>query len=161
MYSLYMKRIYIETSIISFLTARPSANMHAESKRQITVDWWHNHRNSYRLFASPLVIQEASAGNSEASEKRLNILKKIPLLEISNVTIKLAQYLISSNAVPQKAKEDALHIAVAAVYSVDYLLTWNCRHIDNAIRKPLIRHLCMEFGYPCAEICTPEELMEV
>jgi len=155
-----MKRIYIETSIISFLTARQSANMHAESKRQITIDWWHNQRKSYQLFASPLVIKEASAGDKVASERGLTVLKEIPLLEISKTSIELAQLLITSNAVPREAQEDALHIAVAAVYSVDYLLTWNCRHIDNAVRKPLIRRLCQEYGYPCAEICTPEELME-
>ena len=155
-----MRRIYIETSIISFLTARPSANMHAESKRQLTVDWRHNQRKSFQLFASPLVAKEASAGDSVAAERRLNVIMQIPLLEISETSIQLAQHLISSGAIPEKAHEDALHIAIAAVYSIDYLLTWNCRHIDNAIRKPQIRRLCQEFGYPCAEICTPEELME-
>jgi len=134
--------------------------MHAESRRQITVEWWSKQSSSYQLFASPLVVNEASAGDSSAAEKRLSALKDIPLLEISKSSIKLAQLLMKSKAVPIEAQEDALHIAIAAMYSIDYLLTWNCRHIDNAVRKPLIRHLCAEFGYPCAEICTPEELME-
>ena len=155
-----MKSVYIETSIISFLTARPSANIHAESRRQITLDQWHKQRNLYQLFASPLVVTEASAGDSGAAERRLAVLKEVPLLEISSNAIELSQFLIKSNGVPKEAQEDALHIAVAAVYSVDYLLTWNCRHIDNAIRKPLIRQLCKEFGHTCAEICTPEELTE-
>ena len=153
------RRVYIETSIISVLTARPSMNMHSESRRQLTSAWWDRDRAGFNLFASPLVLAECEAGDPTAAERRLEVLRAIPLLEINDEAVRLAQLFMEMNAVPPEAQDDALHIAVAAVHRLDFLLTWNCRHIDNAVRKPLMRQVCQSQGYPCAEICTPEELM--
>jgi hypothetical protein len=153
------KRIYLETTIISVLTARPSTNIHSESRRQLTLAWWDNDRTIFDLFASPLVLAEAEAGDYSAANRRLEILKAVPLLEINDKATRLAQLLIEQKAIPEVAQEDALHIALAAVYDLDFLLTWNCRHIDNAVRKPLMRQVCQSQGFRCAEICTPEELM--
>jgi predicted nucleic acid-binding protein len=152
-------RVYIETSIISVLTARPSMNMHSELRRQLTRTWWDRDRAGFELFASPLVLAECEAGDPVAAERRLDVLRAIPFLEMNDEALRLAQLLMEINAVPPEAQDDALHVAVAAVHRLDFLLTWNCRHIDNAVRKPLMRQVCQSQGYQCAEICTPEELM--
>lgn len=106
-----------------------------------------------------MTIVEASAGNSEAAERRLRVLREIPELEIDEEVQELAEMLISNGGMPTFAEADALHVAVAAVHRIDYLLTWNCRHIDNAKKKPIIRSICIDAGYPYPEICTPMELL--
>lgn len=154
-----MKSVYIETSIPSYLTARPSRDISAASWQQITSQWWEDCRHNYDLFTSELVIAEASLGDKYAAELRLSVLKKIKEVQIDQEVNQLAHKLIQFSAVPQKAKEDAIHIAVATVQRIDYLLTWNCKHINNAEIKPMIRQICINEGYTCPEICTPLELL--
>lgn len=153
------KTVYIETSIPSYLTARPSRDIRAAAWQQITSQWWDEARAEYDLFTSELVIVEASAGNSEAAGRRLEALQGIAELPIDQEVQELAEELISKGGVPAGAEADALHIAVAAVHRIDYLLTWNFRHIDNAATKPLIRSICADAGYTCPEICAPVELL--
>lgn len=153
------KTVYIETSIPSYLTARPSRDVRVAAWQQITTEWWDSARKDFNIFTSELTIVEASAGNSEAAEKRLRILREIPELEIDEEVQELAEMLISNGGMPTFAEADALHVAVAAVHRIDYLLTWNCRHIDNAKKKPIIRSICIDAGYPYPEICTPMELL--
>ena len=153
------KTVYIETSIPSYLTARPSRDIRAAAWQQITSQWWDEARAEYDLFTSELVIVEASAGNSEAAARRLEALQGIAELPIDQEVQELAEELISKGGVPAGAEADALHIAVAAVHRIDYLLTWNFRHIDNAATKPLIRSICADAGYTCPEICAPVELL--
>ena len=111
------------------------------------------------MFTSELVIAESSAGNQEMAKRRLQALENIQDLLIDDEVERLAERLIEKGAVPSTAKADALHIAVAAVHQIDFLLTWNCRHIDNAASKPIFRMVCAESGYTCPEICTPLELL--
>ena len=153
------KSVYIETSIPSYLTARPSRDVRAAAWQQITTEWWDTARQDYEIFTSELTILEASPGNQEAAEKRLSVLREIPELKIDEEAQELAELLIFKGGIPASAEADALHVAVAALHRIDYLLTWNCRHIDNAAKKPMIRSICTGAGYPYPEICTPMELL--
>lgn len=154
------KSVYIETSIPSYLAARPSRDVRAAAWQQITNQWWEEARPNYDLFTSELVIVEVSAGNPEAAARRLETLHGIAELSIDEEVQELAAQFISKGGFPSGAEADALHVAVAAVHSIEYLLTWNFRHIDNAAKKPIIRSICVASGYPCPEICTPMELLQ-
>ncbi len=105
------------------------------------------------------MVLEATRGDPEAARRRLERLEEIPNLEISEAAATLAAALIENGALPENAADDAMHLAIAAVHHVDFLLTWNCRDIANAERKPTIRRVCAEHGLRCPEICTPQELM--
>ncbi len=153
------KSVYIETSIPSYLTARPSRDIRAAAWQQITGQWWDEARADYELFTSELTVVEASAGNPEAARRRIEAIKEIAELAIDEEVQQLAELLISEGGIPAAAGADALHVAVAAVHHIDYLLTWNCRHIDNATKKPVIRTICTNAGYSYPEICTPMELL--
>ena len=151
--------VYIENTIISYLTAWPSRSLVAAAWQRITNDWWWRRRDFFELYISELVIVEASAGDSEAAQRRLASLKGIPEVPITDEVRELARALTAEGAFATTAAADALHVAAAAVHRMDYLLTWNYRHIDNAETKPLMRTVCTVYGYQCPEICTPQELM--
>jgi len=153
--------VYIETSIVSYLTARPSGDLVAAAWQKATVDWWETQRSRFDLYTSDVVVEEAGRGNPEAAVGRLEALSGIPILAVTDAVVALSKALIHGGAVPAKALGDSLHIAVSAVHGVDYLLTWNYRHLDNAETKPVIRSVCALHGYPGPEICTPQELMGV
>jgi hypothetical protein len=155
------KTVYIETSIVSYLTARPSSELLAAAWQKVTIDWWDTQRNRFDLLASDLVIEEAGRGDDTAVARRLEALAGIPLLAITDEVLALSEALIQAGALPREAIGDSLHIALTAVHGVDYLLTWNYRHIDNAEKKPSIRKVCLANGYGYPEICTPQELMGV
>lgn len=152
------KSVYIETSVVSYLTARASRDLVSAAHQQLTKEWWDGQRSKYELYSSRVVLQEIAAGDAAAAERRIEALKACSLLEDVADVRALAQDLMDKGALPEKARDDALHIAFAAVHGVDFLLTWNCRYIDNPFMKPLIRQVCIERGCPCPEICTPEEL---
>ena len=154
-----MKSVYIETSVVSYFTSRRSRDLRAAAWQEVTAQWWAEERVKYELFTSELVIAEASAGDEAAAAGRLEVLKDIPELPVDDEAKALAAKLVEGGGVPSTAPADALHIAVAAVQEVDYLLTWNCRHIDNAAAKPTVRSICARAGYTCPEICTPLELL--
>lgn len=153
--------VYIETSIISYLAAKPSRDLLTAACQQITLEWWEDKRNEYNLFTSELVVAEAKIGDQDAAAKRLKLLRGVSELKITDDVRQIAATLVAQGALPGKAQADALHIAIAAVHGMDYLLTWNCRHIDNPATKPLVRKVCSEEGCLCPEICTPIEIMEV
>jgi predicted nucleic acid-binding protein len=128
---MYMKRkIYIETSVISYLTSRPSKTIIGAAHQQITLAWWDS-RHQYELFVSESVLRECAAGDPVAAEKRLASVCDLPLLTITEKALNIAEALVKERIVPLKAAEDALHISIAIVNNVDYLLTWNCKHIAN------------------------------
>ena len=154
-----MKTVYIETSIVSYLTARPARDLLAAAWQNATSRWWETQRQRFELFTSQLVVDESSDGNAEAAERRLAAWANTPPLPIPDPVTELAVILLTEGALPQKAIDDAVHVAVCAFHGIDYLLTWNCRHIDNAEMKPLMRSVCAIHGYTCPEICTPLELM--
>lgn len=154
-----MKSVYIETSIISYLSSRPSRDLRTAAWQQITAQWWQQEREKYELYTSELVVAEAASGDKEAAMVRLDYLKEIPELVIDEEAKDLAYRLIEGGGVPSDAQADALHIAISCVHEADFLLTWNCRHIDNPATKPIVRSICTMAGYQCSEICTPLELL--
>ena len=156
-----MAKIYIETSIVSYLTARPSNNLIAAAWQRETVDWWETQRGRFDLYISEVVVEEAGRGDESAASRRLRALEDIEVLQLDKKSVALSKALIERGAVPKKALDDALHLAVAAVNGMEFLLTWNCRHIDNAELKPKIRNVIESEGYQCPEIATPIELMGV
>lgn len=153
------KKVYVETSIVSYLTARPSSDLLAAAWQKVAIDWWDIRRDEFELFVSEVVIEEAGRGDGEAAARRLEALAGIPALAITEEVVALAEALIQEGALPRQAIGDSLHISLAAVHGIDYLLTWNYRHIDNAENKPQIRKTCLSKGYGYPEICTPQELM--
>lgn len=152
-------KVYIETSVISYLTARPSRDLITAAHQQLTIEWWEDRRADFDLYISQLVVQEASAGDEAAANKRLEIIEPISLLELNEEALALARSLLEDGPLPAKASEDALHIAVATVHGMDFLLTWNCRHIANAQMRNLIEEVCGAKGYATPITCTPEELL--
>ncbi|WP_236848703.1 type II toxin-antitoxin system VapC family toxin [Candidatus Thiodictyon syntrophicum] len=151
--------VYVETSVISYLAARPSRDIIIAGHQQTTQDWWASERTNFSVYASPLVFREASAGDPAAAIARLQCLRDIPLLAITPEAEQLAETLIQRAALPPKAAADGLHIATAAFHRVDFLLTWNCAHIANAIKRPLIEQICRECGFAPPVLCTPDELI--
>lgn len=154
-----MKTVYIETSVVSYLTALPARDLLVAAWQNATFQWWRNRRAKFELCTSQLVLDEAAAGHPEAAERRMRSLAGIPILPITDAVSVLAAALLKEGALPERAADDALHLAIAAYHGVDYLLTWNCRHLDNAEMKPVMRSVCAIHGYVCPEICTPLELM--
>jgi predicted nucleic acid-binding protein len=152
-------KVYIETSVISYLTARPSRDIVIAGHQQVTCDWWETATERFHLVTSQLVIQEASVGDKYLAEKRLDVLEPIELLAISTEAIALAELLINKGPIPKKAVEDALHIAIAVTNGIDYLVTWNCKHIANAIMRSSIEKICRSQNYEPVTICTPEQLL--
>jgi hypothetical protein len=152
-------RVYIETSMVSYLTARPSRDVVAAAHQQISLDWWERRRDDFDLVASLLVLNEARLGNPEAAQRRLAVLEGISLLQVTDEAQQLAVTIVREGLLPQTAFPDALHIATAAVHQVDYLLTWNCNHIANAEILPRIAVIVERFGFGLPYICTPEELL--
>jgi hypothetical protein len=152
-------RVYVETSIISYLSARPSRDLVVAGHQQLTHEWWQSQRPRFSLFASQLVLQEAGRGDPEAARMRLQVLEGVSLLEVRTEALALAQALLGRGPLPERAAADALHIAIAAIHGVEFLLTWNCKHIANAQMRPLIERICRGQGYEPPVLCTPEELM--
>lgn len=152
--------VYLETTVVSYLTARLSRDLIVAGHQQITHEWWDRRRGDYKLCISQLVLKEAGVGDAQAAQKRLDVLKSMILLEMSDKALELAKGLIRQGALPPKAAEDALHIAIAAMNGIPYLLTWNCRHLANATMRSLIESVCAEYGVKAPIICTPEELLE-
>jgi len=153
-------KVYVETTIISYLTARPSRDLIIAGHQQVTHEWWQTSRHDFAVVSSQLVIREAGAGDSEAAKERLTLLDKLTLLEITEEALALAQHILQTGAIPVGFPEDALHVAVAAVNGIEYLLTWNYKHLVNAGMRGKIEAACRELGYVAVIICTPEELME-
>jgi predicted nucleic acid-binding protein len=150
-------RVYLETTLPSYLTAWPSRDLVRAAHQQITREWWAG-RDSFELYTSRLVLLECQAGDAEAAAARLSSLDGIPLLEQTSEVATLAQSLISEVPLPERAAADAIHIAIAAFHGLDYLLTWNCKHIANVTLRPRIEAVCRASGYEPPLICTPEEL---
>ena len=153
-------KVYIETSVISYLTSRPSQDVVIAGHQQTTRDWWDTHRAQFDVVASQLVVQEASVGDPHAAQQRLAVLVELELLAVTAEAIALAQALVDGGPLPSQAAEDALHIAIAVTNGIEYLITWNCKHLANASMRKDIDRICRLRGYEPIVICTPEELLE-
>jgi len=153
------ERVYIETSVIGYLTARSTKNLIVAGNIETTRDWWQNRRNYFVLYISQVVFDEVAKGDAEIALKRLEILNELPLVELNQAVRNLAtQFLLRSN-LPAKASDDAVHIAAATVHGLDYLLTWNCKHIANAQIQRKLAEISLDLGYELPIICTPYELL--
>jgi hypothetical protein len=151
-------KAYIETTVVSYLTAAPSRDLVLAAHQQVTRDWW-SAREAFELFVSQFVVDEASSGDAVASERRVAAIRDLVLLDLTRDATLLAAELVRANGVPEKAKIDALHIAVASVHGMDYLVTWNCTHIANATMRGRIEAICRGAGFDPPIICTPIELV--
>jgi hypothetical protein len=151
--------VYVETTIISYLAAGRSRNLVVRAHQELTRRWWRQ-RAAFEVFASPLVVEEAGRGDVAARIRCQRFLRGLPLLEITDDTRAVGRQLLASGPLPAQAEGDALHIGVAAVHGMEYLVTWNCRHIANAWMRPQIEEIIRELGYEPPVLCTPEELLE-
>lgn len=152
-------KVYLETSVVSYLTARPARDVIVLAHQQLTRDWWETRRASFELFSSHIVTAEAEKGDPKFARARLEILSLTRRLSASNEAEQLVPILLRATGLPMKALADMSHIALATVHGMQFLLTWNCKHIANAQILPGIVRTCREYGYEPPVICTPEELM--
>ena len=153
--------VYIETSVISYLTAKPSRDLIVTAHQQITIEWWGNALPNYGAFISPIVLEEISGGDDSAVRSRLEKVSTFPVLEVLPEIRNLADTYFSSLEIPEKARADAYHLAIASWHGMDFLVSWNCTHIVNGRIKMLIEEINARQGIRTPIICTPEELMEV
>jgi hypothetical protein len=151
------RTVYVETSVVSYLTARPSRDLVLAAHQQVTRNWWRR-RKSFQLVVSQLVLDEAGAGDPTLRARRLSMLRSIPVLGMTDTAAELADALIQRGALPRKATVDAFHIGIAAAHQVDFLLTWNCKHLANAAMRGTIEAVYRSVGLVPPAICTPEEL---
>ena len=154
-------RVYLETTIVSYLVARPTRDVVIAGNQQTTRDWWQRATDRFELVASHLVFREAAVGDRVAAQARLDLLEGVSVLEAKSDASWLAGRLVETGAMPVKAAGDAAHIAIAVTNGVDYLLTWNCRHIANAAMRSRIERVVRRAAYEPTIICTPAELIDV
>lgn len=155
------ERVYLETSIISYLAAHPSRDLITAARQQITHDWWNRRRLEFEVYVSEIVLAEAAAGDAEAARRRAQWVVDVPSLGIPDEATALARQLVHAAGLPNRAAVDALHISVAACHGMHYLLTWNSTHIANAEFRPKVERACRDNGYEPPVLCTPDELMGV
>ena len=154
-----MDTVYIETSVISYLRQKPAKDIVTASHQLLTHQWWDTERPKYELVVSQYVIDEASAGDPTLAADRLGVLAGIPRLPGDPEIDRIADEIMSRAILPPKAAVDALHIASVAHHRIQYLLTWNCKHIANARILPRVYQVLRDLGVPQPVICTPEELI--
>ena len=152
-------KVYLETTIPSYLVAPPSRDLLIAAHQQLTREWWESRGPQFDLFVSVPVLEESGAGDAILAKKRLVLLAEIRVLALTEGILKLAESLVAEGPIPRKAGGDALHIAIATAYACEYLLTWNCRHIANAEIQRAARLVVRRHGFELPTICTPEELM--
>ena len=155
------KQVYLETTIVSYLTARHGRDLIRAARLEITREWWHERKGDFDIYISQFVLDEAAQGDREAAAERLKLLEGLPLLEANDPVVDLGEALTGKGVLPAKAATDALHIAVATVHEMDILLTWNCKHLANAEMLVGVVRLLRDQGYETPIVCTPDELMGV
>lgn len=153
--------VYIETSILGYLTARPTENLIVAANMKITHDWWNEYCNSLELYASELVEDEAARGDPAIADQRLALLKSLIFLNLTEEVISVAQKFLEQSNLPAKASNDAMHIALATVYNLNYLLTWNCKHMANSQIQRKLSEISLSLGYRLPFICTPYEFINL
>lgn len=151
-------RVYIETSIVSYLTSRKSRNVIVAGQQEATRQWWQDAPDRFELVTSQLALDEASQGDSAAAKRRLKSLEGLPLLELNSSAVALAGMLMEMEILPRKASDDAFHLSIVTEHRSQFLLTWNCRHLANALIRRRIEEVCRATGRQAPVICTPHEL---
>ena len=151
--------MYLETSIISYVVARPSRDLVTAARQELTREWWARRRALFEVFVSEAVIAEARGGDAAAAARRLAVLADITLLEVTPAVTRLARLIAKAIGLPKQATADAVHIATAACHGIEFLLTWNSTHIANAELRPMLEKVTRKSGYAPPILCTPDELM--
>jgi hypothetical protein len=151
--------VYIETSILGYLTARPSRDIVVAANIEVTREWWDTRRSDFQLYSSQAVVKETSQGDAAIASQRLETLHNFSLLDLNQSVLDLAEQFLRLSNLPAKANVDAVHIAAATVHGMDYLLTWNCKHIANAQIQGKLAEISLDFGYELPILCTPYELL--
>jgi hypothetical protein len=152
-------KVYVETSVLSYLAARPSRDAVTAGRQMITKRWWETEREKYSLVISELVEAECERGDVGMVERRRELLTEVSLFPVNERMLGLARMLMVPGAIPRQAGPDAIHIAAAAVQDCEFLLTWNFRHIANVRMRRQVERILANHGYTKTTICTPEELI--
>jgi predicted nucleic acid-binding protein len=155
------KRVYVETTVVSYLTARPSRDLMVAGHQEATRELWPELAARYETYVSALVYEEAGGGDPQQARMRLAAIELFPMLDIDDEARTLAEEIIAGGGIPAEFPEDALHVAVAAVNGIDVVITWNFAHLNNPFTRIMVRQIVEGVGYRCPEICSPEELLEV
>jgi hypothetical protein len=153
------QKVYVETTIFSYLASRPSGDLVTAAHQRVTAEWWSTAPARFDLVASVVVLQEVTAGDPALAERRVGLLGSIALLGLSPDARDLARQLVTSGAVPPRATADAAHVALATVGAVDYLVTWNLRHLAGAVVRRRLENALRRLGFIPPILCTPEELL--
>lgn len=153
-------KVYVETSIVSYLTARPSREVVTLGHQQVTRDWWEKERSGFELYTSEVVIAEAERGDATAARERLAVLASLIRLSPTAESEALVPILLRETRLPTHALLDMAHISIATVHGMQFLLTWNCKHIANARIVRVVERVCRDRGFEPPVLCTPDELME-
>ena len=156
---LLKQKVYVESSVISYLTARPSNDLIKRANQKITKEWWQSAASRFDLFVSAVVMKEIAGGDRDAAKSRIAIAENLALVDLPIEAVSMARAIIEQSAMPKKAEVDAMHVAVASYARHDYLVTWNCTHIANAEIRKAIEIIARKFNVNCPVICTPQELM--
>jgi predicted nucleic acid-binding protein len=154
------KTVYVETTVLSYLTARVSDNVVTAGRQQATISLWPKLLAEFDTYVSALVIEEGRRGDAEQARKRMEAIATFPLLDVDDEARALAENILLAKAVPAEYPEDALHIAVAAVNGIHVVVTWNFAHLNNPFTRLRIRQVVENAGYQCPEVCSPDELLE-
>ena len=155
-----MPSAYIETTVPSYYVARTSMNLLQASRQASTRLWWDSGCSGFDLFSSLEVIEEAEEGDENMARMRLALLDRTTQLEITDDVGLVAQKLLACGLIPDNAASDAIHIAVASVHSMDYLVTWNFKHIANPFIREHLREIIRESGFHLPVLCSPDELLQ-
>lgn len=154
-------KVYIETTVISYLAARPSRDVITAARQRATQEFWYEYSDRFDFITSDVVLDEIEEGDKTLAQRRIHLLRPLMVFETTHTAFQLTQVLLDSGAVPQSSQTDAKHIAIAAVYNIEYLATWNYKHIANVHKRQHIEQVCRDNGFRPAIICTPAVLIEV
>ncbi len=155
------KRVYVETTVVSYFTARPSRDLMVAGHQEATRELWPELATRYETYVSALVFEEAGRGDPDQARMRLATIERFPMLDIDDEARSLAEKIIAGGGIPAEYPEDALHVALAAVNGIEVVITWNFAHLNNPFTRMMVRQIVEGVGYECPEICSPEELLEV
>lgn len=150
--------VYVETTVIGHLVGRIHPNPVIAGRQTVTRAWWTSAAQDYSMLVSQLVADECAAGDADAAAERLAALDGLTFVDASDESDDLSRQLMAAGAIPTSEPRDALHIAIAATNGVQYLVTWNFKHIANAVVRDLIENVCRDCGNEPPTICSPDEL---
>jgi len=152
-------KIYLDTSVISYYVKKTEYDILEQAHYQLTRQWWRKFATHHSLFISVFVINEIEKGDKHAAMKRLKAVEGIPILDTSVSVDRLSRIIVKELNIPEKARMDGYHLAVAAMNSQDYIVSWNFKHMANARVRRIYKAICGEEGLVCPDISTPEEML--